>query len=110
MFGSEQFNILAGLTVGNVLPLGSMPEGTIVCNVEGKQGDRGAFARASGNYATIIAHNPEEGKSRVRLPSGKFTMSISFLILPKELKRPSQLLLELWLELLQEEAESISLS
>jgi len=60
----------ANLTVGNVLPLGSMPEGTIVCNVEGKTGDRGAFARASGNYATIIAHNTDEHKTRLRLPSG----------------------------------------
>ena len=51
------------------LPVGSMPEGTIVCNLE-KAGDRGAIANASGNYATIIAHNPDTGKSRVRLLSG----------------------------------------
>lgn len=60
----------ANLTVGNVLPLGSMPEGTIICNVEEKPGDRGALARASGNYVTVIGHNPEEGKTRVKLPSG----------------------------------------
>jgi len=59
----------ADLTVGNVLPVSAMPEGTIVCNVEAKTGDRGSFARASGNYATIISHN-EEGISRIRLPSG----------------------------------------
>lgn len=60
----------AALTVGNVLPLSSMPEGTIVCNVEEKTGDRGALARTSGNYATIIAHNPDDGKTRIKLPSG----------------------------------------
>src|SRR5438270_522380 len=60
----------AALTVGNVLPLISMPEGTIVCNVEEKTGDRGSLARTSGNYATIIGHNHEEGKSRIKLPSG----------------------------------------
>ena len=60
----------AALTVGNVLPLASMPEGTIVCNLEAKIGDRGVIARASGNYCTIISHNPDTGKSRVRLPSG----------------------------------------
>ncbi|EPZ33659.1 ribosomal protein L2 [Rozella allomycis CSF55] len=60
----------ASLTVGNVLPLASMPEGTVICNVEEKAGDRGALARASGNYATIIGHNPDEGKTRVKLPSG----------------------------------------
>ncbi|KAG5460188.1 MAG: ribosomal protein rpl8, partial [Olpidium bornovanus] len=60
----------AALTVGNVLPLASMPEGTIVSNVEEKVGDRGALARTSGNYATVIGHNPDEGKTRVKLPSG----------------------------------------
>jgi len=60
----------AGLSVGNVLPLASLPEGSIICNVEEKVGDRGALARASGDYATIIGHNPEANKTRVRLPSG----------------------------------------
>ena len=60
----------ATLTVGNVLPLGSLPEGTVVTNVEEKPGDRGALGRTSGNYVTIIGHNPDEGKTRVKLPSG----------------------------------------
>jgi len=60
----------AELTIGNVLPLGSMPEGTIVSNVERKVADRGALARASGNYATIIAHTEDGRKTRVKLPSG----------------------------------------
>lgn len=60
----------AQLSVGNVLPLGQMPEGTIICNVEGKLGDRGTFARASGNYATIISHNTDENVTRIKLPSG----------------------------------------
>jgi len=60
----------AALSVGNVLPLSSLPEGTIVCNVEEKAGDRGALARTSGNYCTVVAHNKESGKTRLRLPSG----------------------------------------
>ncbi|KAG9050457.1 60S ribosomal protein L2A [Tulasnella sp. UAMH 9824] len=60
----------AQLAVGNVLPLSEMPEGTICCNVESRPGDRGALARTSGNYATIIGHNPDEGITRIRLPSG----------------------------------------
>jgi ribosomal protein L2 len=60
----------ANLTVGNVLPLGSLPEGTVVSNVEEKTGDRGALGRTSGNYVTVIGHNPDEGKTRVKLPSG----------------------------------------
>jgi large subunit ribosomal protein L8e len=60
----------ANLTVGNVLPLSAMPEGTIICNVEEKAGDRGKLARASGNYVTVIGHNADEGKTRLKLPSG----------------------------------------
>merc|ERR1711937_39078 len=32
--------------------------------------DRGKLARASGNYATVIAHNPDTKRTRVKLPSG----------------------------------------
>ncbi|KAF1809278.1 putative 60S ribosomal protein L8 [Eremomyces bilateralis CBS 781.70] len=60
----------ASLTVGNVLPLGSVPEGTVVTNVEEQPGDRGALGRTSGNYVTVIGHNPDEGITRVKLPSG----------------------------------------
>ena len=60
----------ATLTIGNVLPLGSVPEGTVVTNVEEKMGDRGVLGRTSGNYVTVIGHNPDEGKTRVKLPSG----------------------------------------
>jgi len=60
----------AALTIGNVLPLVSMPEGTIVCNIEERPGDRGSIARASGNYAVIIGHNHDDGKTRLKLPSG----------------------------------------
>jgi large subunit ribosomal protein L8e len=30
------------------MPLGQMPEGTIVCQIEQKTGDRGKLAKASG--------------------------------------------------------------
>lgn len=59
----------ANLTIGNVMPLSEMPEGTIVCNVEAKKGDRGKLARASGDYVTVIGHL-EGNKTRIRLPSG----------------------------------------
>jgi len=60
----------AALTIGNVLPVGILPEGTIICNVEQNPGDRGSFARASGNYATIIAHSEDGSTTKLRLPSG----------------------------------------
>jgi len=60
----------ASIAVGNILPVSRLPEGTIVCNVEEQPGDRGSLARTSGNYATVIGHDPENGKTRIRLPSG----------------------------------------
>ncbi|KAL2519827.1 60S ribosomal protein L8-3 [Forsythia ovata] len=53
----------ATLVVGNVLPLRSIPEGAVVCNVEHHVGDRGVFARASRDYAIVISHNPNNGTS-----------------------------------------------
>jgi len=60
----------ATLTLGNSLPVAQMPEGTIICNVEAKMGDRGKLARCSGDYATIVGQNPDEAKTRIKLPSG----------------------------------------
>ncbi len=54
----------ATLSIGNVLPLRSVPEGAVVCNVEHRMGDRGAFARASGDYAIVVSHNPDNGTTR----------------------------------------------
>mmetsp|Transcript_10182 Transcript_10182/g.42682 ORF Transcript_10182/g.42682 Transcript_10182/m.42682 type:complete len:264 (-) Transcript_10182:69-860(-) len=59
----------AQLAVGNIAPLKSMPEGTVICNVEAKLGDRGKLARASGDFVTIVNHI-DNNKTRIRLPSG----------------------------------------
>jgi len=45
--------------------------GTIVFNVEEHVGDRGALARASGKYCTVVGHNPDLGKTILKLPSNK---------------------------------------
>jgi len=60
----------ASLAIGNVLPVNAMPEGTIICNIEGRAGDRGKFSKASGTSAIIIGHSEDLTKTRVRLPSG----------------------------------------
>lgn len=60
----------AKLVVGNILPLSAMPEGTLICNLEERAGDRGKISRCSGDYATIVTHDFEKGTTRVRLPSG----------------------------------------
>nr|WCZ58380.1 60S ribosomal protein L8 [Paratrimastix eleionoma] len=60
----------AQMAVGNVLPVGQLPEGTVICNVEQKQGDRGTLARCSGDSAAIVGHNLDAGVTRIKLPSG----------------------------------------
>ena len=53
--------------IGNVLPLGSIPESTMVCNVELRPGDGGRLARSGGSFATVVSHN--DGKTTLKLPS-----------------------------------------
>lgn len=63
MFGSSAF-----IDVGNVLPLEKIPEGTMICNIEGMPGDGGRFVRSAGGYATLVSHS---GKTAlVQFPSG----------------------------------------
>lgn len=54
--------------IGNILPVGKIPEGTMICNVEREPGDGGKIAKASGSYVMVVAHRP--GETEVRLPSG----------------------------------------
>jgi large subunit ribosomal protein L8e len=60
----------ATMNIGNILPVGQMPEGTIAFSVERKIGDRGCLVRASGSYAVIVGHRPESNSTRIKLPSG----------------------------------------
>ena len=64
-----QMGSKASMDIGNVLPLGSVPEGTMICNIELSPGDGGKMARSSGSYATVVAHTPEG--TMIKLPSGK---------------------------------------
>lgn len=57
----------ASVELGNVLPIGKIPEGTMVCNIELSPGDGGKMARSSGAYATIVTHTPDG--TIVKLPS-----------------------------------------
>jgi len=54
--------------IGNILPVGKIPEGTMICNVEREPGDGSKIAKASGSYVMVVAHRP--GETEVRLPSG----------------------------------------
>jgi large subunit ribosomal protein L2 len=57
----------ATVEIGNILPLGRIPEGTLVCNLEIKPGDGGKLSRSSGAYTTVVGHTPQG--TMIRLPS-----------------------------------------
>ncbi len=54
---------------GNAMPLGSMPVGTIVHNVELKPGKGGQIARSAGAYAQLVGR--DQGMAILRLNSGE---------------------------------------
>lgn len=62
----------APLTVGNALPLKSIPLGLLVHNVELTLGRGGQLARSAGNSATVVAK--EGSYVTLRLPSGEMRM------------------------------------
>jgi len=54
---------------GNTAPLGDMPEGTLIYNIEKIPGDGGKFVRSSGTFAKIVSKLAD--KVVVLLPSKK---------------------------------------
>lgn len=62
----------APFSIGNALPVGKMPIGTEVHNVEMTPKAGGIMARGAGNYAVVLS---KEGKyARLKLPSGEVRM------------------------------------
>ena len=59
----------ADIKPGNALPLGSIPVGTIVHNIELQPGRGGQIARSAGSYVQIVGR--DSGYAQVRLNSGE---------------------------------------
>lgn len=55
---------------GSILPLGRIPDGTLVSNLEVKPFDGGRLVRSAGSNALVVAHTGSE--VTVQLPSGAF--------------------------------------
>lgn len=58
------------INVGNVLPIGRIPEGAPIYNIEIKPGDGGKLVRAGGSYASVVSHDKKS--TIIQLPSGQF--------------------------------------
>ncbi len=68
-------SIKADIKVGNAMPLFSIPNGTIVHNIELHPGRGGQLCRAAGTYAQVI--DKEEKYTLIRLPSGEIRKVLS---------------------------------
>ena len=66
-----EFGKNARIRPGNVLPIGYIPEGVPIYNIEAVPGDGGKFARSAGTYGQIVTHGE---MTTVQLPSGEFKM------------------------------------
>lgn len=60
----------AEVEAGNIMPIGVVPEGFPIYNIEVTPGDGGKLVRAGGSSASVISHDPK--KTIIRLPSGQF--------------------------------------
>lgn len=64
-----EFGKKAGIAIGNVLPLESVPEGCPIFNLEIIPGDGGKMVKGTGVYALLV--NRDKKSAYVKLPSGK---------------------------------------
>lgn len=55
---------------GNILPIGTIPEGFPIYNIEIMLGDGGKLVRSGGSSATVVSHDAK--KTVIKLPSGQF--------------------------------------
>ncbi len=62
----------ADIKPGNTLPLKNIPVGTIVHNVEMKEGRGGQLARAAGSYVQLVGK--DSGFAQIKLRSGELRM------------------------------------
>jgi large subunit ribosomal protein L2 len=60
----------SNVNVGNILPIGQIPEGYPIYNIEIIPGDGGKLVRAGGSNANIASHHHK--KTVIQLPSGQF--------------------------------------
>ena len=65
-----EVGIGATATARNILSLESIPDGTLICNIEKNSGDGGKLIKSAGSSALVFAHG-SEGVT-IKFPSGKF--------------------------------------
>ncbi len=64
---SIEVGVSAEIKEGNTMPIGEIPEGVPIHNIELQPGDGGKLVRSSGTYAFVVTH--EQDGTRISLPS-----------------------------------------
>ena len=59
----------ADVKPGNAMPLGKMPVGTIIHNIEMKPGKGGQMIRSAGGFGQLVGR--DQGYAQIKLPSGE---------------------------------------
>ena len=67
-----EIGVGATATARNILSLESIPDGTLICNIEKNAGDGGKLIKSAGSSALVFAHGTEG--VTLKFPSGKFLM------------------------------------
>ena len=67
-----EIGVGATATARNILSLESIPDGTLICNIEKNVGDGGKLIKSAGSSALVFAHGTEG--VTLKFPSGKFLM------------------------------------
>jgi large subunit ribosomal protein L2 len=65
-----EVGVRATATKRNILSLESIPDGTLICNIEKNPGDGGKLIKSAGSSALVFAHGTEG--VTIKFPSGKF--------------------------------------
>ena len=67
-----EIGVGATATARNILSLESIPDGTLICNIEKNAGDGVKLIKSAGSSALVFAHGTEG--VTLKFPSGKFLM------------------------------------
>jgi large subunit ribosomal protein L2 len=68
-----EVGVRATATRRNILSLESIPDGTLICNIEKNAGDGGKLIKSAGSSALVFAHGTEG--VTIKFPSGKFLIA-----------------------------------
>lgn len=74
---SIEFGTAAAIRPGNRLPVGSIPAGTSIHNIQLTPTGRSTLVRSAGSNGSVVSHERERGATQIKLPSGEVRRVVS---------------------------------